>query len=115
MSEGKNRQRIRAEFKQALLAAAVAVMGGVLAAPVQAVDRTWLTATTGSFNTGSNWSGSAVPGAADNAIFDKAGTYTVNFTTAPTNTNLTITNSTLTFARTSGSGNYTLSGFALVN
>jgi hypothetical protein len=73
----------------------------------------WNTATSGNFNTGSNWIGNSVPGSGDDAIIDATGsTYTV--TSSQSNTvndirtvsvaTLDITNGTFTATAGTGAG-----------
>src|SRR2546422_796953 len=110
MHKGKRSSR-----RSLILAGACGFILAAAPASLPAADRTWLIPFTNTFSVTGNWSSALVPGINDNAIFDKAGIYTVNFTNAPTNVDLTVTNGTLTFSRTSGSGAYTLTGQALVN
>ena len=95
-----------------ILTATVAVL---LACPLHAADRHWLdTSGTAQFNSLVNWSatsggasGASVPAAADVANFDLAGTYTVEFAIAHTNTSLEVEAGTVTFDLSNNT--YTLS------
>lgn len=79
-------------------AAAAAVMGlsGLVTSANAAVDSHWSTAADGTFSTAGNWS-LGVPGAADKATFDPAGTYKVTFDGNVTNTDLLVSDGTVTF------------------
>ena len=96
-----------------ILTATIAAL--LLAPSLHAADRFWLdTSGTASFASVTNWSatsggasGASVPGAADTANFDLAGTYTVAFSGgAITNTAFEIRGGTVTFDLNNGS--YTL-------
>jgi hypothetical protein len=63
-----------------------------------AVDRTWLNPSGGTFQAPGNWSGSAVPGPADAAIFSMfAPPYTVSFTGSHSSDDLQIDTGNVTF------------------
>jgi T5SS/PEP-CTERM-associated repeat protein len=55
-----------------------------------ATDFTWVNGGGGSFNLGSNWDLGTVPGAADTAIFEDVGAFTVTFGASTTNTLLQV-------------------------
>jgi hypothetical protein len=51
--------------------------------PARAADITWSNAAGGNWGTGGNWTGAAVPGAIDTAIFNLGATYNTTFAAAP--------------------------------
>jgi hypothetical protein len=79
----------------------------------RATDDTWSTATSGNFSTGP-WS-PGVPGSADNALFTANGTYTVTFTTAPSNTAFQVSAGNVTFNAGPAIESYSLTGTSSVS
>ena len=76
----------------------------------------WHAASSGTFSVGTNWSGSAVPGASDAAWFNVAGAYTVTFNSSPTNQNVYVPQGNVTFQSSGGTQTYSLTeaGFSPV-
>jgi T5SS/PEP-CTERM-associated repeat protein len=75
----------------------------------EAANKTWTAAVSGSFNTAANWTGGA-PTSADTATFDKAGAYTVTFSSSPTNQDLFFQAGNVTFNSSGGPHTYLLNG-----
>src|SRR5688572_11159379 len=79
------------------IAIALAVLRCGLSAPALAVDRDWVNGSGGFFQTTTNWDPIGVPNAADRAIFDLNGTYTVSFIGSRTNSRLLVSDGDVTF------------------
>ncbi|HEY1375703.1 MAG TPA: PEP-CTERM sorting domain-containing protein [Gemmataceae bacterium] len=90
------------------VAARIALGLSLAAAPARAVDRTWTNTAGGNWGTAGNWSGGAVPTAADNALFTTPGTYTVTLSDARSITDVSLAVSTVTV--NGYGGNLTLGG-----
>ena len=81
-----------------LLAVCAAATLFAIAIPAQANQRFWGNSAGGAFNVPANWQLGVVPGPADQAYFALgAFTYTVNFPTDISNTQLTIDPNNVTF------------------
>src|SRR5687768_7008075 len=91
------------ERRVMVLAAAVAAMGGLFAAPSSASDKFWNNPLGGSFHLDANWAGGA-PVAGDNAIFDLGSIlpYVVSLSSDVTNNQLIVGNDHLQLAFTPG-------------
>ncbi len=89
-----------------------AAVGLMLATTVRGDDYSWNSPGGGNWNEPAKWDriggGTGVPGGADNAAIDVAGTYTVNLTDTRAITNVTVNRSTATLNHTSGT--FTTSG-----
>ncbi len=90
---------------QSILATSIAAAAALLclASPLHAADRFWIDSLGGSFSDLANWSatdggagGASVPVAADVANFTLNSTYTVTFSSAPTNLGLDVENGNVT-------------------
>src|SRR5262245_3146763 len=66
--------------------------GRVLAATIS-----WAAGNSGDFGTAANWTGGVVPGGADTAVFNVAGTYVVSFATTRDTSALTVGLGTVIF------------------
>lgn len=71
---------------------------------------TWKTGVSGTFSDGPNWTDATAPGSSDSAGFRVPGTYTVTFTSSPTNQDLFVDQGTITFASSGGTRTYYLTG-----
>ncbi len=71
---------------------------------------TWKTGVSGTFSDGPNWTDGTAPGSSDSAGFRVPGTYTVTFTSSPTNQDLFVDQGTITFASSGGTRTYYLTG-----
>jgi T5SS/PEP-CTERM-associated repeat protein len=71
-------------MKQALFSIAIMVGLGFISGNVLAADKYWQNTGGGDFATGANWVG-GTPGTNDNANFTNDATYTVTFSSSPTN------------------------------
>src|SRR5688500_14555772 len=96
----------------AAAAAALAACGS--RAGAQTVN--WNNSTGGTFNAASNWNPAAVPGAGSFAVFGLANTYTVTFSSSPTNAAAYFPAGSVTFFASSATPQtYTVSGAVHVN
>jgi hypothetical protein len=71
------------------------------------VDKTWVGASGGNWNSSANWSPSGIPTTGDNVFFTGSGTYSVGASAAPNCANFTVTTGTVTFTYT---GTYNVAG-----
>ena len=85
--------------KRLLCAAVISCVEFLSVSPSQAFFNTWTNAVTGSWTDASKWTG-GVPTSSDPAIFNKPGTYTVNFSNVFQNiADLPVSAGTVTFER----------------